>query len=161
MRASKPELIARLVKRIDRGIEHTALAQANARQAAIDAPGAMQSRYDSSKEEQGYLADSLSARVNQKATEAARLRGLPLPEDSFIVQEGSLVRLEDVAEQRFVDYLVLPCCGGERLETGNGDITVVTPESPIGKSMFGLDIGEPFSVTVGKDQKAYRVANVS
>jgi len=161
MKLSKQDLVAQLIEKAQDGVEILATAAESSRQDSIQAEGRMQTRYGCSKELNGYLADGLNARVSQRANDVGRLRSLRLPQDPFSVQEGCLVRLEDVEGERFVDYFVLPCCGGENLETGNGELTVVTPESPIGKAMFGLGFGDPFSVTLGNGEKQYRVANIT
>jgi len=76
MTLSKQDLVAKLLTRLSETSENTALARANARQASIDAPGAMVSRYDSSKEEQGYLADALGLRSIEIGHSTNKLRSL-------------------------------------------------------------------------------------
>jgi transcription elongation GreA/GreB family factor len=161
MNDPKRYIIEQLVGRVQEGVDQLASAAASSRHDAIEAEGRMQTRYGSAKEEHGYLADGLNMRVQQRAGEVARLRSLSIPENNFIVQQGSLVRLEDVEGKRFVDYILLPCCGGEQVQVDGNDVMVVTPESPMGSAMLGLDIGEPFSVALGNGTKNYRVANVA
>lgn len=160
MAESKDVLIGRLISQVGEGIANTSVARANASRAAAEAPGAMHSRYDSSKEEYQNLADSLGVRVNQKTEDANTLRSLRLPQNTFTVEEGTLVRIAEEDGSSFTDYLFLPCCGGETVQYNGGEITVVTPQSPIGQRINGKMIGDPFSLEVRGQERKYRIALV-
>ncbi|MFH1802523.1 MAG: hypothetical protein ABH864_03655 [archaeon] len=159
MAHDKRKLLERLLEQMVEGSNVLAGAASNARQASIDAPGAMVSRYDSAKEEQGYLADSLNLRHAEKVNGAGRIRSTPLPQNPQSVAVGTLVRLEN--RNGLSDYFVLPYGGGEFIETDEGDITVVTPSAPIFKAMQGRRVGEDFVFSVRGRQITYRVLELS
>lgn len=158
MAHDKRKLLERLLVQMDEGSEFLAGAASNARQASIDAPGAMQSRYDSTKEEQGYLADGLNLRHAERVGGAGRIRSTPLPKDPQSVAVGTLVRLEN--SKGTSDYFVLPYGGGEFIETDEGEVTVVTPSAPIFGAMQGRRVGEDFMFRVGDRQIVYHILEI-
>lgn len=158
MAHDKRELLERLLGQMDEGSDILAGAASNARQASIDAPGAMQSRYDSTAEEQGYLADGLNLRHAEKVGEASRIRSTPLPQDPQSITVGTLARLEN--SRGVTDYFVLPYGGGEFIETDEGEVTVVTPSAPIFKAMQGRQVGEDFVFNVRDRKIVYHVLEI-
>ena len=114
-----------------------------ARQAAIDAPGRNQSRYDCTKEEQSYLADALNIRGEQLSREALILRRLHLPSNPERVDVGSLIYTADTFGLNY--YFILPNSGGETVEMNDGkEVMVMTPESPLAREMIGKRKGDAF-----------------
>jgi len=155
---NKSELIASLTEQLGAGLECMTASAEGARQASVEAPGAMQSRYDSGKEENGYLADALNLRSVGMKRGINGMRFTELPENPVNVGVGCLVRVEDDFGQD--DYLVLPYAGGETIETNHGDVTVVTPEAPLGKSLMGLEKGGLGSYEVGGKTIDFKVIDL-
>jgi len=109
------------------------------RQDVIEAPGRMQSRYDSSKQESGYLADSWQNRIRQLKLAIITLKELKIndaPQEEITI--GALVETEKDL------YFVLPVGGGEKIKDGqlNKEVIIVTPTSPIGKSLLNKTAGD-------------------
>src|SRR3989344_4566230 len=111
-----------------------------------EAPGRMQSRYDSSKQEIGYMVDSLNKRL------------LRIRQDMFMIERfkrestencdacqdvvvGSVVQLEIGGEKEF--YLILPAGGGTSFPVeGVGEITIISPDSALAKAIIGGKNGD-------------------
>jgi len=144
----KSELIESLTDRLGVELEKIVLSAESTRQASINAPSAMQSRYDTSRIEQGYLADTLNMRSVGLKKGLHSLGFLSLPENPITVGVGCVVRVKD--DFGTDDYLILPYGGGETIETAQGEVIVVTPDAPLAQSMMGLKKRESGSYTVNR-----------
>ncbi|PIN89447.1 hypothetical protein COU60_03565 [Candidatus Pacearchaeota archaeon CG10_big_fil_rev_8_21_14_0_10_34_76] len=160
MKHNKKELIERLIGQIVAKSNNMAEAAEDARQLSISAPGRNQSRYDSSKEEFGYLADGLNIRSQEIASGIGMIRAAFFPDRPETVVQGSLVRVEE-GSGRHSDYLILPYGGGEFIETNEGDVDVITPSAPLCEAMIGKRIGEEFSFSARDKQRTYRIEDIA
>lgn len=139
----KERVLERIIEKVNGTTKTANDAAGNARQAAIDAPGRNQSRYDCTKEEQGYLADALNMRGKQLSRDALVLRRLQLPSNPQRVDIGSLIYTADQSGLNY--YLILPNSGGETVRMDDGkEVTVMTLESPLGREMVGRRKGDAF-----------------
>ncbi len=55
---------------------------------------------------------------------------------------------------------VLPAGGGQRIRSGDTDVQVVTPTSPLGKALMGLSEGDDAEVSTPQGPKVYEVVGV-
>lgn len=158
IRESKKELLEMLVRQLSEDSDNTERAAMSARQASIDAPGAMQSRYDSTKEEQGYLADAVNLRRGEIVGEALRLKGYRL-KPSQVIEEGAFVNvLSDMGDS--FNYFVLPQSGGKYIETNDDEVMVISTETPLFKAMDGKRKGDFFVLNFNDKLCIYEVKEV-
>lgn len=97
--------------------------------------------------EQSYLARGQAERVRQLESDLAALDLLKLRAfdgDSKIAL-GALVAAEDEDENSHF-YLLMPAGAGEELASSQGTVKVVTPRSPLGKSLIGSQMDEQVEV---------------
>ena len=120
-----------------------------------EAPGRMQSRYDSSKQELGYMADSLNKRLLVIRGEIAALEKFRRENKQLTVTHceigiGSLFGLRDgEGEKEF--YLILPVGGGTSFPSNEfGEITVISPDSPLAKAVIGKKNGDEMQFGTNK-----------
>ncbi len=119
------------------------------KQEAIEAPGGMQSRYDSSKQELGYLVDSLENRISQLKRDIAILKSQKIDNDSKEkVDICALVEIEERQKSDF--YFISSAGGGEKIKNHflGKEIKIISPSSPIGAVLMGRVAGE--SVFLGQ-----------
>lgn len=125
------------------------------RQLAIDSPGRMQSRYDSSKQELSYLVDSHQERLIQIKKEQVLLKNFKFGLAGDEVRTGDMVEVNSDSNQLF--YFILPCGGGQIIEVSDfGQITVITHLSPLGKMLLGKMEGDLFMFN-GKELEVIQV----
>lgn len=114
-------------------------ASKEARQASIEAPSKMESRYDSTKSEQDWLAHGLAIMSAQHKVAIREIQAIdPTPRDH--VQIGSLVTIEEDTGGMPETYILLPSGIGTTVEVDGKKVMVVTPESPMGKAVLGKDV---------------------
>ena len=124
----------------------------DARSGATDSEVQSESKYDTRGLESSYLARGHAMKFEALAADVAVLEGLDLTDhksgDPIVV--GTLVGVDMGGETML--FLVLPKGGGIEVEVDGvkGEITVVTPESPMGGRLMGLKEGDTFSLNKGQ-----------
>lgn len=153
----KPVLLQQLVQQLEQNLTTMTRAAERTRQDTINAEGRMQTRYGSEKEETGYLADGLSQRNQEIQSGLKILSSLSLPQSPQCVERGCLVRIMDGRSENS-DYFILPYGGGETLITENGEVTILSPTAPLGRSLLNKTMGEHFSF--GGQRQTYTITSI-
>jgi transcription elongation GreA/GreB family factor len=134
-------------------------ASKDAQERANEAEGAMQSRYDTFKEEGQNLAGGLKIRHEELKASVSILKEILNTnkfEDHVKIQHYSYVEVEfeDGNESMF---FITPIMGGEKL---NENITIITPASPIGNCLMGKEEGDEFKYVAGNIKKRGEVIRI-
>ena len=148
LKPSKARLIERLRELLH---EEHAAAERLARETAEAAnhPEARpENDKDTRKTELSYLAAGQAARAQELEAALARVSALEYrsytDHDAFAV--GALVTLDYGNKERRV--LLCPGGGGLKLSDERGEISVVTPQSPLGRELLGKHVGDSLELTV-------------
>ncbi len=146
----KKQLLQKLIEKMEEKEKETSAQIERNRQAAIESPGRMQSRYDSMKQELSYLVDSLYKRLGDLKKEILNLKKFSADETSFSkVGLGTIVEVESNKEKKV--FFMLPAGAGETVQDKElGEITILTFASPLGKSLFGKVEDEEITITAKK-----------
>lgn len=121
----------------------------DARSGATNSEVRSESKYDTRGLESSYLARGHAMKFEALAADVGLLENLEC--SRFRVGEkigvGALVSLEmgrDVHR-----FFVLPKGGGIEVEMDDGksEITIVTPDAPMGAGLLGLSVGDTFSLS--------------
>ncbi len=158
----KTWMITELLRRVEAMIERAEHEREGAQQEANSHVGAMESRYDTFKEEAQYLAGAQSARIAQLRRTSVQLRDLlsnqtrPGGNHPGVVALGSVVRLRaaDGAERW---YMLAPGAGGEELWLDGVTVQVITPQSPAGREVLGKAVGDDVTLRIGDQQTEFEV----
>jgi transcription elongation GreA/GreB family factor len=73
-----------------------------------------------------------------------------------IVRVGALIELDGERQ----DLLLLAPIGGARAEVNGRTVRVISPSSPLGKAMTGLEEGDAFEVETPRGVRCYEVITV-
>jgi transcription elongation GreA/GreB family factor len=145
---SKQELLDQLGALLKSELE---VAQRLARETA-EAANHPEARPDSDKDtrkiELSYLAAGQTARAKELETAVAVVATLPRRRFAAgdAVESGALVELDIEGEAKRV--LLCPVGGGTKLEDPQGEVSVVTPQSPLGRGVLGRTRGDSFELVV-------------
>jgi transcription elongation GreA/GreB family factor len=107
-------------------------------------------KYDTRSTEASYLARGQAWRIAASRQLHAWFQALPdtLPSTDGRAHLGSLVAVECEANTpATTDYLFLAPVGGTRVEVNGQTIRVISPDSPLGQVLVGLEEGEDFEFT--------------
>ncbi len=120
-----------------------------------------ESKYDTRGLEAAYLAGGQARQAKEILDSIKLYRELPVRD--FTSEEAidltALVEL-DVDGTRAL-YFVGPRNGGLEIEYQRKEITVITPQSPLGQDLMGKKAGQRWTAKLGGSQATYHVISVS
>lgn len=135
----KYQVLECLIKEIEFQLDTTKSAYEMSKNASIDAPGKMQSNHDTTKEEQGALANSLASRIYEIERGIYSLKGLKLVQNEKVAV-GSLVKLKGNDSEK--NYFLSTYGAGVKIE----EVIVITPLAPISKVILNKNIGDKVNI---------------
>ena len=115
-------------------------------------------------QEYGGLARGQAQRAQRAMADVAVLetfRPAPHPKGARIAL-GAVVEVEDEDEGMGRTFFLAPVGAGVELTGPGGDgfLSVVTPQSPIGKAVLGCKVGDSIDVTVEGEARAWTITYV-
>jgi transcription elongation GreA/GreB family factor len=115
--------------------------------------GAMQSRYDTFKEEAQYLAEAqklrvitLKSKISQSQDLIKKLQFSKANTTDGFVDLGSIVLIQIEDEKDEVCYFFVPDGTGQIVNIENYQVVCVNPEAPIAKFIIGLQVNDEVEV---------------
>ncbi|SBS31914.1 hypothetical protein MAQ5080_02108 [Marinomonas aquimarina] len=115
-------------------------AAAQARSAATNTESVAETKWDTFGLENSYLAHGQSVRVAECEADLAYFRKFTFA-DSEEVTLGSVFEVE--REDGWSKVVILSqCCGGGEFECQAKSVLLVTPQTPLGKSLLGKEEGD-------------------
>ena len=114
---------------------------------ATDEENRAENKYDTRGLEASYLAAGQANKVADLESALKTFEGLKEQSASDTVEIGSLIELQ---QDGFVEwYFVGPTAGGTEIEIDGTEVLVITPESPLGSQLMGLEAGAEDSLKLG------------
>jgi hypothetical protein len=153
----KTAILQMLVDQIAQEIaEMTRIARESA-QAAVHEENRAEGDKDMRSTEASYLARGQAARVKELEHAVAVLSALKPQqfESTTPIQSGALVRL--VRGRRDSLCFLAPSGGGRQVKLDGIDVSIVTPQSPLGSALLGLTVGDEAEIS---DQIAYEIVAI-
>ena len=137
-----------VVERLEQEIGQMKTGYEEARRTSIEAPGRMQSRYDTMGVEAAWVADGLARNIEGKLQSLSVLRAFNLPASPPRVALGCIAGVGHDMKATEAAYFLLPGCGGLVIpaEVSSYEIRVITPQSPIGRELLGKAVGDDVRV---------------
>lgn len=156
----KKEVVQNIIQSLQDVLTRAQKGRQTAHDDMIEAESAMQTRYGSAKEESEMLALSLGKYCETIRTMVTDLKNLQTDNGAsvFKVTIGSIIYVyfdHSGAEEIFI---LLPSGGGTTVETDIGNVTAITPSSPLGKSLLGKQCGD--SVSLPQHQNCAEIVTI-
>lgn len=137
---SRSSVIAAIITALETSLASAVSEARAASSAATDPDSKAENKYDTRALEASYLARGLARRVTEISEALAAVRELAdSAGTSADVRLGSSVVLETPGGH--VRYFIAPAGGGMTLMT-DGEVTLLTPASPLGRALSGLRAGD-------------------
>jgi transcription elongation GreA/GreB family factor len=135
----KRALIKALLDDVERALDVMRNAANAARDAATHEEMKAENEKDTRAIEAGYLAKGQSVRLAELEKAKAALKSLQAkPQER--VDVGAVVTVRE--RGRASTLFIAPAGGGLRVKVGGVDVSVVTPESPLGDALVGMETGD-------------------
>ena len=148
----KSKILKALLEELETELRGQLAAQAMAAEGATHAEAKAETKWDTCGLEQSYLARGLAKQFETLAMQVEELRAfVPHGFSGKPIGPGALIEAE--ADGDPIMFILLNCGGGIELMVEGHEITVITPESPVGAAMLGKKKGESYSFRAGMDGK--------
>ena len=162
---NRKQIISLVIEKLQAEIKEQENVHNKTRQASIEAPGAMQSHHDTSKEDLGRLADNLEIAVKEKQQALnyfQRLIKRHLGLDK--VDVGNLVCVEEISNGQPTgyryNYFIVEYGGGYQIESDKDQVTLVSVNSPIGNSILGKQKGQSVKISLPNTTKTLKILDI-
>jgi len=158
---TKQQLLQTIISRLEADLALFTGAARTAHEAATHEECAPDNKYDTTALEASYLAQGQANRARDLRLNLEAYRALTLQsfDESTPIRLTALVTLED--EDGTVKRLFLgPNEGGMRIADEEGEVVVITPGSPLGRSLLGRRAGDEFQAGDAADVATYTIVSV-
>lgn len=159
---TKHELLQHVIETIMLDIEKAEKSFVTTKQAAIDAPGAMQSHSDTTKSQMSRLAETIQRSIEEKNLALRILQNMAqsvLPLYTGVIKIGSVVEaLTEHGERE--TYFILPVGGGIEIVDNDQTIVVITTRAPIAVALIGKRQNQIVRLRVGSQQRELTIVDI-
>ena len=152
----KSGIVRALLEKLEQELRRHQQANEKAVAGATDSESRAESKWDTGGLEASYLARGHAKQFALLSTQVQRLRGfVPSTFSNRPIGMGALVECE--ANGYAFQVLLLDCGGGIELSVDGIEVTVVTPESPLGAALLNKREGQQYAVPGGVSGTIRRV----
>lgn len=157
---NKKNLINKIVEQLCAGRELYSKVAQSSRAEATHEQNKAESKYDTRGLEDSYLARGQSRQLAETEQSIAQFQNLPLLEfgPQAPIQLGALVELRLKRTTFF--YFIGPRAGGTEVELEGKEISVITPQSPLGQQLIGKKQGDRLKLNLGGSLNEYSIVSV-
>jgi len=150
-----------LVERLTLELERTKAQALDAVEGATHEDARAEGDKDMRSTEAAYIARGHAQRTASLEQAVARLSHLEMPalSNADVVQLAALVEVE--YQQRRLLCFVVPVAGGERIELEGRTVQALSPATPLGSALLGLQVGEEAEVESPQGTRTYTVVSVA
>lgn len=155
----KKNLIERLLINLQKRAEESKSFFESARQAAIAAPGAMQSKSDTTKYQMSRLAESSLASYQQIQRCISALKEIDLSKEYKVIGIGAVVTVEEDQGKNY--YFILPSdYGNQSVELEGQEVTAITVKAPITQALLNKKKGDVVEVKAPAGLRTLRIIEI-
>ncbi|KAB0667677.1 transcription elongation factor GreAB [Oryzomonas japonica] len=158
---TKEQMIQEIIARLSADLAVLSTAARAAHEAATHVECLPDNKYDTTALEASYIAQGQANRAQEIRIALESYRTLTLHgfDDDTPIRLTALVTLESA--QGDVRRLFLgPQAGGMKVADRDGEIVVITPRSPLGRSLVGLKTGDEVQVGEAAAAQSFTVVEV-
>ncbi|WP_019026473.1 GreA/GreB family elongation factor [Colwellia piezophila] len=150
---NKKQLIELVITALTQELQQAIDAANDAHAAAIDDQSVAETQYDTLAIEASYLAEGLSRRVAefQQSIEAYKALDIIEFNSNSHITLGALVQLSaDFKTHHW--FFIGPAAGGFRCQLAEQNITIITPQSPMGTALIGKQQDDDITIMLGANK---------
>ncbi len=143
-------IIAAIRAALKKDFESFQQASQQTRQSGNDEQSQPDGKYDTQSTEANYLADGQARQAEEIAQAASCFEAMETRDFKTYhpIDLGALVEMEINQQSQW--FFLAPTSGGLEIQVENQEITLITPDSPLGKQIIGQYQGEQISFPVAK-----------
>jgi hypothetical protein len=147
----KQALVRKIIEALEAELERFAKAARASHAEATDPQSKAEHKYDTRGLEAAYLAGGQARKVAELEENIAQFQKLKIVEftPETPIDYGALVQVEMRGGTNW--YFVGPKAGGLEVVHDKEEVTVITPQSPLGEQIFEKKQGDKFKFGTGRD----------
>ncbi|MGV2870995.1 hypothetical protein [Colwellia sp. E150_009] len=149
----KRTLTTLIINQLEQALAQAINAANEAHAAAVDDQSIAETQYDTLAIEASYLAEGQSRRVQELQTAIRKYQSLNLIDfdENKPIALTALVQLSnDKSSQHW--FFIGPAAGGLRCAISGQQVTVITPQSPMGMALIGKYQEDEIDIKLGNKQ---------
>ena len=153
----KNKILKSVIEELEADLRRQLVANEQASAGATDGEARAETKWDTCGLESSYLARGHARQFQTLAADVHNLRGFVAPDyANRPIGVGALVTVELGGDA--VRFFLLHCGGGTDVVVEGMEVTVITPESPVGAALLDRRQGDTFSFRAGLSGKILSVA---
>jgi transcription elongation GreA/GreB family factor len=157
----KRRVLAELVHRVEQTLDVALRAAEDARKGATHEENRSEGDKDMRATEQSYVARGQAMRAEELGEAATRLALVELQSfEDRAIAATALVEVEDEEGKQKL-YFLLAWGAGIALDVDGAQVTVISPASPMGRSLLGKRQGDDVELSVRGQARAFEVTRVA
>lgn len=158
----KQELLLAVIKTLESTLANITNAALIAKEAATSEESKAENKYDTRGLEASYLAGAQAKLSDELKVTIHKLSLLKLRDfqDDETIALTALIRVL-VNEKTAKQFFMLPGGGGTKVNVGNQEIQVITPESVVGQALLTKKKGDLFDLTINGKVIEYEILGLS
>lgn len=152
----KTTILKALLVELENDLRRLQAANADASAGATHGESRAETKWDTCGLEASYLARGHAQQFKALAASVCELRAFTPPVyTGKPIGPGALIEVEQGRDQMF--FFLLPFGGGVEVMVEGREVTVITPESPVGAALLDKEQGESYSFRAGLSGKVLSV----
>lgn len=161
MKEVKRFILDCLINKIQEQIENAERGRLDALEESKVHKGAMESRYDTFKEEAQYLASGYTVRLVELSKMLWALKSIRNSPPTIVKGSSyAIVEVENFEDGSRLKYFLLPAGGGNIYEIEGNRIIVINVGSPIGRALIGTVAGDEVEIVIQGTTKRFRIISI-
>lgn len=157
----KNNLIKKILTVLEDNLQNLITAALEAKAEATSEESKAENKYDTRGLEASYLAGAQAKRADELKSTIDKISkmGLKIFDEDSSIDLTALVTLED-QNQVSKCLFILPFAGGTKITEENKEIFVITPQSPLGQKLMGLELDSEFRISMNEKTFDYTVLEI-
>lgn len=156
---NKKNLVENLLINLEKKAEESRNSIESARQAVIAAPGAMQSKSDTTKSQMSRLAESYIVSHQQIQRCISALKEVDLSKEYKMVEIGTIVKVKEEKDENY--YFILPLdYGSQSIKFEGKEVNAIAAKSPIAQALLNKKVGNVINAKVPAGLRVFRIIEI-
>lgn len=157
---NKKKLISYFAEKIAQELTAITEAAKNTYDVATHEDNKPENKYDTRGLEASYLAGAQAKRVVDMKEVLAIFENLPIKNFTENDKITATALVEVLLNDKTSFVLLMPKGGGQTVVFEDQSVQVITPESPLGKSLIGRLVGDVVVLEAGQKKREYEIVSI-
>lgn len=162
MSQAKTIILDRVIEEINIQIKNAEYGRSGAIEESKSHKGAMESRYDTFKEEAQYLAGGYDTQLMELNKILNTLKSIKnFPPSITLGSVYAIVEVKNIDDGTRSRYFLLPAGGGKTYDVGGDKIVAINMEAPIARAFIGTAVGDEVEIEIRGKTRVFNVVSIT